>query len=314
MTTTEPDGLRRWTLAPQGAVQFKTSTHLMSIAALDCLGSRVRKDVSFDIAPNLLGPQLKTPINVTLNVKSGQWVAENGAHFDVSEPKIEPLAEASVKKARDRLNQALRSPLDVHLGLASIYPEYSTLHSNDRPEQTPPIRAWRRRDAGWMKERILVPELRDTPRDAFDRAFELICQLHRPVQMQWVNFGHHDGAHRIALRVEKQIFNPIVLLKTIETGLFVDRSISLNAVDARRQLLGTQMMALVLALRRYGGLSMGPIEIGAYEVEDFDQTNDGRRSLTLRVEANAWGIAVGQASQMKVETLLNAAPKGLVFE
>ncbi len=314
MTDTESVGLRSWTLAPKGIVQFKTSAHPMSVAALGCLGSRVNRNVSFDIAPNVLGSKVQNPVNVTLKVKSGQWIAENGTDFDVSVPKIKPMAEVAVQKARDRLNKALRSPLDIHLTVVSIYPEYATPNSNDRPVQTPPIRTWRRTDARWIKNRILAPKVSDTPRDAFDRAIELIDRLDRPVQMQWVYFGHHDGAHRIALRVKKQLCNPIIALKAVETKLFVDSTTSLNGVETQRQILGTHMMALVQALRRYGARSIGDIEIRAYVVEAFDQTENGQHVLNLWVDANAWGIAVGQASRMKVEALLSTPPKGIRYQ
>jgi hypothetical protein len=318
MTKTDSDNLRLWTLAPKGDVQFEVSSHLMSIAALGCLSSQVSKDVSFDIPPFVLGPKIKNPTKVTLKIATGQWVAENGTNFDVSAPKIKPMAERALQKARDRLNKALRGPVDVHIGLPSIYPEYGTSHANDRPKKTLHLCSWRRADAAWMKNRISESEseseMADALRDTFDRAIELVEQLDRPVPMQWVYFGRHDGAHRIALRVKKQICNPIITLKTVETALSVDRTTSMTGVEARRQILGTHMMALVQALRRYSGLSIGDIEIGAYVVEDFDQTDDGQHILNLLVAANAWGIAVGEASRMKVETLVNAAPKGIVFE
>jgi hypothetical protein len=314
MKITVSDDLRRWILAPKGVVQFEKSSQPMSIAALDCLGTRVSNITSFEIPPHVLGPKVNTHTNVTLKIATGQWVVENGTNFEVNVPKIKPMAEAAVQKARDRLNTALRSPMDVHLGLTSIYPEYGTPHSNDRPKRTPTLRSWRRADAAWMTDRISEPETTDVPRDAFDRAIELIDQLDRPVPIQWVYSGHHDGAHRIALRVTKQLRNPIIALKAVETTLFVDRSASLAGAEVQSQVLGTHMMALVQALRRYSGLSIGDIEIGAYVVEDFEKNEDGQHVLRLWVAANAWGVAVGQASRMTVETLLKAAPPGLVFE
>ncbi|MBT6544531.1 MAG: hypothetical protein HOL77_10725 [Rhodobacteraceae bacterium] len=314
MTDPVSDGLRRWSLAPKGVVQFGKTSKQMSIAALDCLGSRVSKIVSFEVPPHVLGPNINTHINVTLKIATGQWVGENGAKFDVNLPNIKPRAEVALKNARDLLNTALRRPLDVHMELASIHPAYKTLHANDRPKKSVNLRSWRRADAAWMKKRILVPEASDVPRDAFDRAIELIEKLDRPVMMQWVNFDRLDGGHRIALRVEKQICHPIIALKANGTELLVDRVASLTGVEAQRYVLATHMMALVHALRRYGGLSKGDIEIGAYVVEDFDQTEEGEHILDLWVAANAWGVSVGKTSRMKVETLFSEAPKGIVFE
>jgi hypothetical protein len=314
MTNTESDDRRRWILAPKGDVQFEKESRAVSMAALGCLGARVRGDVSFDIQPQVLGSNGNSPINVKLKIETGQWVAEDGTNFVVSDPNIKLLAEVALQKAQDRLNAALSSPLDVHLGLAAIYPDYGTPRVNDRSNKTPYLSSWRRADAAWIKNRISEPETIDAPRDTFDRAIELIEQLDRPVSMQWVYFGRHDGAHRIALRAEKQIGHPIIALKAIETKLLVDRATSLNSVAAQRHVLGTHIMALVQALRRYGGLSIGDIEIGAYVVRDFNQTEDGVHVLNLRVAPNAWGIPVGKASRMKVETLLNAAPSGLVFD
>ena len=313
MTDLVSDDPRRWTFAPKGVVQFGTPSQPMSITALDCLGSRVSKIVSFDIPPYVLGPNTNTHANVTLEIATGQWVAENGTNFDVSLPKIKSMAEVALQKAMDRLNTALRSPVDVHLGLVSIYPKYAMPHANDRSKKSPHLLSWRRADATWMKKRILVLETSDVSRDAFDRAIELIEQLDRPVPMEWIYFGREDGAHRIVLRVEKQICHPIIALKAVGTKLLVDRDASLNGVEAQRHVLATHMMALVQALRRYGGLSIGDIEIGAYLVDDFDQTEDGQHILDLCIAANAWGVAVGQASQMKVKTLLSVAPKGLCF-
>lgn len=314
MTDILPDRLRRWILAPKGAVQFKESTLSISVRALSCLGERVNTQISLEIAPSVLDTKVRTPTSLTFRIKTGQWVTGKGISFDVSGPKIKPLAENAVETARDRLNAALRRPLDVHLGLAAIYPDYARPQLKARPDRSVPLRAWRRADAAWMKSRISAPDVTEETRDSLDRALDLIKQLDRPVEMQWAYFGRHDGAHRIALRVKKQLCNPIIALKTVGATLVLDQSGSLNGPDVRRQVLGTHMIALVLALRRYGGLTVGDVEIGAYEVEDFDQTEDGCHILNLWIAASGWGTAVGQASRMKLEELLTVPPLGVRFD
>lgn len=313
MTMTAPDELRRWTFAPKGAVQFKTSSSSMSIGALKCLGARASTNVSFDIPAGLLGSKDKTPTHVSLKLDAGKWVSETGTQVDMSNPKIGDLAQDAVEKARDRINGKLLSPLDIHLGLAAMFPKYSVSHANDRPAETPNLRSWRRADAAWVSARIEQPETDETQRDTFDRAFELVEQLDRPVPMQWIYFGHHDGAHRVALRVQKQLRNPIVALKAVKTALFVDRALCVGGVDARRLIVGTHIMALVQSLRRYGGLSLGNLEVGAYDVEDFGSEEDGKHILSLQVAPSAWGASVGQASRMKMKALLGSTPIGLVF-
>ena len=313
MTMTAPDDLRRWTFKPKGAVQFKTSGSSMGIGALKCLGARASTNVSFGIPAGLLGPKDKTPTHVSLKLDAGKWVSETGTQVDMSNPKIGDLAQDAVEKARDRINGKLLSPLDIHLGLAAMFPNYIVSYANDRPAETPNLRNWRRADAAWVNARIALPETDETQRDTFDRAFELVEQLDRPVAMQWVYFGHHDGAHRVALRVKNQLRNPIIALKAVKTALFIDRSLCVGAVDARRLIVGTHIMALVQSLRRYGGLSLGNLEVGAYEVEDFGSEEDGKHILSLQVAPSAWGTGVGQASRMKMKELFGAPPTGLEF-
>lgn len=313
MTMTAPDELRRWTFASKGAVQFKTSDSSMTIGALKCLGARASTSVSFDIPAGLLGPNDKTPTHVSLKLEAGKWVSETGTQVDMSNPKIGGLAQDAVEKARDRMNDKLLSPLDIHLGLAAMFPKYIVPQANNRPAEAPNLRSWRRADAAWVNSRIALPEAHETQRDTFDRAFELVEQLDRPVPMQWVYFGHHDGAHRVALRVQKQLRNPIVALKAVKTALFIDPSLCVGAVDARRLIVGTHIMALVQSLRRYGGLSLGNLEVGAYEVDDFGSEEDGKHILSLQVAPGAWGAGVGQASRMKMKEMLGTPPIGLVF-
>ena len=313
MTMTAPDELRRWIFTPKGAVQFKTSGSSMTIGALKCLGARASTNVSFDIPAGFLEPKDKTPTHVSLKLDAGKWVSETGTQVDMNNPKIGDLAKDAVEKARDRINGKLLSPLDIHLGLATMFPKYSVSHATNRPAETPNLRSWRRADAAWVNARIALPETDETQRDTFDRAFELVEQLDRPVPMQWVYFGHHDGAHRVALRVKKQLRNPIVALKAVKTALFVDRSLCVGPVDARRLIVGTHIMALVQSLRRYGGVSLGNLEVGAYEVEDFGSEEDGKHILSLQVAPSAWGTGVGQASRMKMKELLGAPPTGLEF-
>lgn len=310
---TAPDKLRRWTFAPKGVVQFKTSGSSMTLGALKCLGARASIQVSFNIPAGLLGPKDKSPTNASLKLEAGKWVSATGAQVDVNNPKISSLAQAAVEKARDRINEKLLSPLEIHLGLVDIFPKYNMSHANDRPAGTASLRSWRRADKVWVKARLAASKTGETERDTFDRAFELVEQLDRPVPMQWVYFGHHDGAHRVALRVKKQLRNPIVALKAVKTALFIDRSLCVGAVDARRLIVGTHIMALVQSLRRYGGLSLGNLEVGAYEVDDFGSEEDGKHILSLQVAPSAWGRSVGQASRMKVVELLGASPAGLVF-
>ena len=314
MSEVDIDALRTWVFDAKGPVQFKGVSYPLATDALDCLGKRVSTSVSFEIAPHLLGRNAEDPISVEFNIKSGTWRQENGGDYDVDTPTIKQLAERALDRARARLNTELTSVFDIHMELSSVHPTYATHGANDRPRQTELRRSWRSSDAAWIKTRIVPQEGPFPSRDVFDRALDMVKHLNRPVQMQWVYFGHHDGAHRIALRFKKYLRNPVISLKRYRTQLVLDRDASVLAVDTRAHVACTQMIALVQALRRYAGLDLGDLEIGAYQVLNFDDTDDGQHVLNLFVDAGGWGHAVGQASRMTSTDLLRSPPLGVRFE
>ena len=314
MSEVDTDALRTWVFDAKGPVQFKGISYPLATDALKCLGKQVGINVSFEIAPHLLGRTAEDPISVEFDIKSCIWRQENGDVYDVEIPEIRQLAERALDRARDRLNTELTSVFDIHMGLSSVYPTYATQPANDRPRQTESRRSWRSSDAAWIKARIVPQEGLFPPRDVIDRALDLVKHLNRPVQMQWVYFGHHDGAHRIALRFKKHLHNPVISLKRNRTQLVLDRDASVLAVDTRAHVACTQMIALVQALRRYAGLDLGDLEVGAYQVLDFEETNKGMHVLSLFVDAVGWGHAVGQASRMTSTDLLSSPPLGVRFE
>jgi hypothetical protein len=308
-------GPRTWALEPKGVVQFEgTPKQLPTLSALQCLGTRANAVIHFEVSPNLLGSGEVNPAIVTLDLQKGHWSRDTGLPFDVEKPAIRPLAVQAVKKAKDALNRALRDPLDVHLRLCDIKPQYDMRLCTDRPAVTFPKRVWRRADATWIAERpSAIVALEGPPRDCFDRAFDLIARLDRPAEMRWTYSGLHDGVHHIALQATTRLRHPLVSVCRVGTTLGIDIHSSLSGQETEMQVLSTQMMALAQALRRYAGHKLAPLIVTAFETRTADANSAPRPLLQLQVGSHGWTHALGKAVKQSVSELRQMPYNGFEF-
>jgi hypothetical protein len=272
----------------------------------------VSKVVQFEISPYSSGSSEEKSAVVTLNLQTGHWSRDTGLPFDVEDSKVRPLAVQAVEKAKDDLNRALRAPLDVHLRLADIRPEYDMGLFTDRPAVTSPKRAWRRIDAIWISARpSAIVALSGPQRDCFDRAFDLIARLDRPAEMRWTYSGLHEGVHHIALQATTQLRHPLVSVCRVGTRLGVDIHACLSGQETEIQVLSTQMMALAQALRRYARPDLAPLVVTAFEVQTRDTDSDPRALLQLQVGSRGWSYALGRAAKQSMSELWEMPHDGL---
>lgn len=314
MSPAEPHIPRSWVFEPRGIVQFKKSDQALSWAALQCLGTRLKTRVECDVPPGLVDPRNLEPETLSMNLETGIWRLGKGAERDVQDPKIKPLVMEALEQAENRLNKALSAPLGAHRALSTMVAEYAPGLCMDRPDNSYPIRAWRRADAAWMTERLSAsPQSEHAPRDAFDRGFDLIERLDRPVKMAWTYFGRHEGAHHVRLLSPQELCHPTVSLRRQDTRLVMDINACLSGAETQTRILSSQMMALALALRRYAGPSLGVVIISACEVKAFNRPKEARPHLQLQIGANGWMQALGVAARAPVIDLLDAPPADIFF-
>jgi hypothetical protein len=309
MNSADPMKNRRiWRLKPFGTVRYKSRHPELKLNALRCLGRLSALDVSVSLPQTQVDAQPIGLLWLRYDVLRARWLRDDKRVVDVDTPEARPIVTKELDRAVRALNTQLAAPHRLHQNVDVAELSYASGWSYDAPIKTRTVtkQLWRLRHSEWLKTALKRPEFDNaSPRDAFDRAFDLMARLDTPIPTVWMVVPPKEGIRHVALCISNDFNHVHLALMREKLTLVIDPEHSLLPEANRNAVVAAQVLALAQVLRLLAADRLGAVVISVYSTDSLDELVDFTPLMQVQIGAAGWLNALPEATVTPLSDLGN---------